>query len=235
MAGTSGGCKMITLRNIKCAIFDVDGTLVDSMEAWDGCYEKYMIMRGLTPDPAHIEILRTISVDDAGIYLKEKYSLPDNAKDITAGFNKIITDFYMTEAEMKPYMLEILNAFDEKGVKLAVATASSEDIIIPLLTRLGIVDRFEKILTVRSIGIPKSRPEFFTHCISELDIDPENAVMFEDMPFASLSAKQAGLFAIGVNDRQTDKLKTELIQNTDLYLSTAEDYAKFIDEIRSSL
>lgn len=219
-------------NNVKYVIFDVDGTIVDSMEAWDGCYGKYMQLRGLTPDPSHITIMKTMSVDDSGKYLKKEFALPDDAKDITAGFNSIILQFYTTEAEIKPHMLDVMNALGEKGIKLAVATASSEDIITPLLTKLGIVDRFDKILTVRGIGIPKSNPEFFTRCASLLNIKPENAVMIEDMPHASLSAKKAGLFTIGVRDRQSEKDEAELKSIVDLYLSSDEDYEMFINVIR---
>lgn len=222
---------MIDLKEIKYVIFDVDGTIADSMGAWDDCYRKYMEIRGLPANLSHRARLRLMSVDDGGRFLKEQYSLPEDAKDITAAFNKIILDFYTSEAQMKPHILDMMNAFSEKGIKLAVATASSEDIILPLLTHLGIVDRFENILTVRNIGLPKSDPEFFTRCISVLGIKPENAVMVEDMPHATVSAKKAGLKTIGVKDRQKPDEEKELIKEADLYLCTDEDYEKFINHI----
>lgn len=215
----------------KGVIFDVDGTLVDSMAVWGTCYATYMKRRGLDPDPDHISVMKTMSVDDSGAYLKEVFGLPESAREVTNGFNAIILDFYMNDAEMKPHMLNMLDALKSKNIPMMVATASSEDIIEPLLGRLGIRHYFKEIVTCRKMGMRKNNPDFFTRCAEIFGIDVNETVVVEDMPHAAKSAKSVGMSIVGVYDEPSKKYEYELRSISDVFLKTDEEYEDFIKTI----
>ena len=156
---------------IKGAIFDVDGTLVDSMDMWNHCGVNYLKSRGITPEPGLSEKLATFPINVTGEYLREHYHIDRSAAEITKDLNDIALDFYMNRAERKPYVTELLDALSEAGVLMITATASDSGVVRRLLRRLGLEKYFSGIYSCEELGWDKMHPECYLKCLTILDTE----------------------------------------------------------------
>ncbi len=126
---------------------------------------------------------------------------------------------------------DILDAFRVKNILMAVATASSEDTILPLLSRSGIREYFSHVMSCREIGLPKTDPQFFIKCAEIFGERPEDIAMTEDMPHAALNAKKASLAVIGVYDEPSKEREAAIRASSDIFLKTDEEHRRFIGSI----
>lgn len=215
---------------IKGAIFDVDGTLVDSMDMWNQCGVNYLKSRGITPEPGLSAKLATFPINVTGEYLREHYHIDLPAAEITKNLNDMALDFYMTRAEKKPYITELLDALSEAGVRMITATASDSEVIRRLLGRLGLEKYFSGIYSCEQIGWDKMHPECYLKCQAMLDTGKDETWVFEDMLHAAHSAHLAGLRVSGMYDRPSAANEEIMRSFCDRYLKTEEDFRKFIKE-----
>lgn len=215
---------------IKGAIFDVDGTLVDSMDMWNHCGVNYLRSRGITPEPGLSEKLATFPINVTGEYLREHYHIDRSAAEITKDLNDIALDFYMNRAERKPYVTELLDALSEAGVLMITATASDSGVVRRLLRRLGLEKYFSGIYSCEELGWDKMHPECYLKCLTILDTEKETTWVFEDMLHAAHSAHLAGLRVGGMYDRPSAANEEIMRSFCDRYLKTEEDFRRFIEE-----
>ena len=109
---------------IKGAIFDIDGTLIDSMEMWEHAAERYLAGMGIEAEPHLQKKLYTFTITESAEYLKKNYSLSKTILEIIDGINETIGAFYRNEAEPKPGIIEFLSALQERKIPMTVATAT---------------------------------------------------------------------------------------------------------------
>ena len=117
---------MRDIRSIKAAVFDLDGTLLDSTAAWEGLGERYLAGRGITPEPGLDEKLRCMTLPDGSAYLKSAYSLPEPPDEILRDILRGIEEFYLAECPLKPGAQELLGLLSRRGVGISAATAGDE-------------------------------------------------------------------------------------------------------------
>ena len=112
-------------------------------------------------------------------------------------------DAYTHHVPLKKMALPLLNRMKEKGYRLAVASASSRELVMPCLKRNGILDFFDRIITVSEDGYGKNEPAFWTEAAGLLETEPKDCLLFDDAAAALLAAGKAGMTTVGVFDRQT--------------------------------
>lgn len=215
---------------IKGAIFDVDGTLIDSMDMWNKCGVSYLESRGITPEPGLSAKLATFPINVTGEYLREHYHIDLPAAEITRNLNDIALDFYMNRAEKKPYVTELLNALRAAGIPMITATASDSAVVRKVLRRLGLEKYFSGIYSCEEIGWDKMHPECYLKCQTILGTDKETTWVFEDMLHAAHSAHRAGLRVAGMYDRPSAGNEEIMRSFCDRFLKTEEDFKRFIEE-----
>lgn len=213
---------------ITGAIFDMDGTLLDSMDAWYAVPSDYMRAMGMSP-PADLNaaVLR-MSLEEAADYMRA-LGVPGSADDIRIGMNALMDDFYKEKVAPKPGVIEMLRAFENRGVKMCVATASDREHVEAGLARAGIIGYIRRIFTCTEMSTTKHSPTIFHAAREYMGTDMASTWVFEDARHAAHTAKKAGYRVCGVFD-SSEPDQQGLMSSADLYLKTFEGAEKILLE-----
>ena len=192
---------------IRGAIFDMDGTLLDSMSAWDQLGPDYLLRKGIQP-PAHLrEILQPLDMQQMAACFQETFGVTDSAQTIIDEVNQMITEFYEQTAPLKPGVKEFLLRLKAEGVKMCVATATDRPLVEAALNHCGVLDLFEFLITCTEAGSGKEQPDIFLKALEQLGTPMEETLVFEDAPHAIQTAARAGFRVIGVRDPVSQSVK----------------------------
>ena len=175
--------------NIKCAIFDFDGTLFDSMFIWDEIGERYLRSLGKEPNPSMREAVRTLSLYQAACYLRREYDLPLSTEGIMKGINQMIEHFYLSEILPKPGVCEFLEHMKKAGISMCIATASERYQIEAALKRCGMSQYFDAIFTCSEIGHGKEEPFIFRQAMEVCGAERNTTVVFRSAPQTSIACQ----------------------------------------------
>lgn len=216
---------------IKGAIFDVDGTLLDSMEIWEEVGVRYLKKQGMEPQPGLSKLLFPMTVEEAACYMKETYHLRQSTDQIIEGILDTVRDFYYYEAPLKPGVQEFLEKMKQSEIPMVIATSSEKDHIEAAFQRLGIAHYFGRIFTCSEVGVGKSQPLVYQKAAEYLGTKPGETCVFEDVLHAIQTAKKAGFYTVAVYDRFSGEDQEEIKKTADLYyvdLLRTEDFWKEI-------
>ena len=214
---------------IKCAIFDFDGTLFDSMFIWESVGEIYLRSLGKEPKPSLREDVRALSLYQSACYFRKEYDLPLSEEQIMSGINKTIEHFYINEVMPKPYVTEFLDEMKQKGIPMCIATASDRYQIEAALSRCGMSHYFDAIFTCSEVGCGKDEPVIFRKAMEYFNSDRSSSIIFEDALHAIKTAKNDGFTVVSVFDN-SEKRQDEVRDISDCYIRDfehTEDFWKF--------
>ena len=206
--------------NLRGAIFDMDGTLLDSMRIWKTVADDYLIAQGVTPKPGLRDKVKTMSLEKAAEYMREEYALTQSPQEIADGVNGMIADFYENTAQPKKGAPELLSALSERGVKIALATATDRHLAEAALKRAGILRYFSAVCTCGEVGFGKKRPDVFLAALEKLGTKMEETYVVEDALFAMETAKRAGFSIAAVYDESAKDCVSEIKELADIYAET---------------
>lgn len=207
---------------IHGAVFDVDGTILDSMQIWEHAGEWYLEKQGKRPEEGLSDKLFHMSLEKAAEYIKEAYGIEAPAEEIVSEVLDITTAFYHEEVQLKEGIREILEEFRRQGIPMAIATAGDKELDEAAFSRLGILDYFKKIFTCTEVGAGKTQPDIFLQAAAYMGTAPEETVVFEDVLHAAQTAKKAGFYVAGVYDGTSRKDAGEMRRVCDIYLGGDE-------------
>ncbi len=202
---------------IKGAIFDADGTLLDSMPIWMCIGSRWLESKGIRPEPDLGGKLFALTMKEAGVYLKENYGIPMEVPEIVAEINDMIEEIYLNETPLKPGVLEMLDWLKSQGIGMAVATATDLELIEGALRRLGVLPYFQEIFTCSQIGAGKDKPDIYLKAAERLGTAPEDTWVFEDALHGLLTARRAGFRTVGVYDAASEEWQERLRKHADFY------------------
>ena len=214
---------------IKCAIFDFDGTLFDSMFIWESVGEIYLRSLGKEPKPSLREDVRALSLYQSACYFRKEYDLPLSEEQIMSGINKTIEHFYINEVMPKPHVTEFLDEMKQKGIPMCIATASDRYQIEAALSRCGMSHYFDAIFTCSEVGYGKDEPVIFRKAMEYFNSDRSSSIIFEDALHAIKTAKNDGFTVVSVFD-DSEKRQDEVRAISDCYIRDfehTEDFWKF--------
>ena len=211
---------------IKCAIFDFDGTLFDSMFIWENAGEIYL--RSLEKDakPSMREELRTLSLYQSACYFKREYGLPFTESEIMDGINRTIEHFYIYEVLPKFGVVRFLEQMKDAEIPMCIATASDRYQIEAALSRCKMEHYFEAIFTCSEVGFGKDQPVIFQKAMEHFEADRSSVVVFEDAFHAIQTAKTDGFSVVAVFDN-SEKRQTEISSLADCYIADFEHTDEF--------
>lgn len=215
---------------LKCAIFDFDGTLFDSMYIWDMVGEVYLRSLGKEPKSSMREDIRALSLYQSSCYFKEEYAIDLSVEEIMTGINKTVKNFYLYEVQPKAGVVAFLNRMKRHGIATCIATASEHYQIEAALQRCQMEHLFDTILTCTEIGHGKDEPVIFQKAMEYFDADRNNTIIFEDALHAVKTAKKDGFKVAAVFDN-SEKRQTEIQQLCDCYITEfehAEEFWQFV-------
>ena len=192
------------------AIFDMDGTLVDSMGRWDDVLVEYLQDRGVSPVPDELlQQTASMTMMETLTLVIRRFGLDDTPEMAQKALQDIMEGHYRQDIELKPGVAELLAALDRRGVRMCVVSATPEPLIELCLTRLGVRKYFQFVLSCDSVGAGKDRPDIYYTAAERLGAAPEDAAVFEDSLSAVQTAKGAGFYVVGVWDEaETSRWET---------------------------
>lgn len=206
-------------ENIKGVIFDMDGTLVDSMWVWRKIDEEFILKQGIKLQPEQLmDKIAHLSFNETAEFFKREFNLDESVDDIKNGWNTQAKFEYTNNVMLKDYAYELLEAFKLKGIKMAIATSSSSEILAETLRSKGIDSFFDVIVTTDMAGKTKIEPDVYLLAASMMNIAPENIAVFEDIPAAMIGAKKAGMTVFGVYDKFSAEKKNEILDICHMYI-----------------
>lgn len=211
---------------ITGAIFDVDGTLLDSMSIWDTVGEDYLRSIGYQPREDLNEVFKDMSLAQAARYYQTEYGVTLSVEEITAGVNAMLEDFYRHKAALKPGAGEFVRELSRRGVRLCVATATDRYLVEAALERCGVLSCFERIFTCGEAGHGKDEPDIFEAALRFLGTERSETVVFEDALYAARTARAGGFPVAAVYDGH-ERGREALKALADLYLTSFSELDLF--------
>ena len=209
---------------IKGAIFDFDGTLVDSMFIWDTFGEDYLRTLGKEPKENLTETFKTFTLEQSAEYYRAHYGVTLSVGEIVDGVNEMVAEIYRTKVTLKSGVLEFLRDLQSKGVKMCVATVTDRPIVDDVLCNLGIRDFFVEIFTCAEVGYNKETPHIYRAALKALGTKKEETVVFEDALHALMTAKNDGFLVAAVYDKHEAR-QIRMRAVADFYISDYERFA----------
>ncbi len=202
---------------VKGAIFDLDGTLIDSMFIWDTFAEDYLKSLGIEPKENLAEIFKNFTVEQAAEYYRNHYNIELSVEEIADGINNMVAEIYRTKVVLKSGVIDFLKRLQNSGVKMCVATVTDRDIAEAVLKRLNVREYFLEIFTCSEVGYNKETPEIYRQALKHLETEKTETVVFEDVLHALKTAKDDGFKVAAVYDAHESK-QEEIKEISDYYI-----------------
>ena len=199
------------LQDIRAVIFDLDGSLVDSMWMWRAIDIEYLGRFGI-PLPEDLQsCIEGMSFSETAVYFKEHFRIPDSIDRIKEDWNRMAWDKYANEVPLKPGIPEFLERCREEGIKLGIATSNSRQLVENIAKVHNLRDYFSCIMTGCDVAHGKPSPDIYLAVAEALDCPPSQCLVFEDIIPGIQAGKAAGMRvcavedAYSVNDRERKK------------------------------
>ncbi len=209
------------LQDIDAVIFDMDGSLVDSMWMWRAIDIEYLGRFGI-PLPEDLQSgIEGMSFGETALYFKEHFSIPDSVETIMETWNHMAWDKYMYEVPMKQGIPEFLEGCREQGILLGIATSNSRKLVENVAAVHNLREYFTSIITGSEVERGKPAPDIYLAVAKQLKVAPERCLVFEDIVAGILAGKNAGMRVCAVEDNYSRHDRERKIQLADYYI---EDY-----------
>ena len=197
---------------ISGAIFDMDGTLVDSLMVWDVLWDRFGERYGVKnfrPEYSVNKAVRTLTLKDAMELVHKTYSMGKDGGELLDVANRMIVDFYENDVKLKKGAKEFLDHCKENGVRMCIATATAPDLVSLAMKSCGLDKYIEKVFSCSDFGKGKDQPDVFLAAMEYLGTDLETTWVFEDSYVALSTANKVGFKTVGIYDQynfDTEKL-----------------------------
>ena len=185
---------------IDAVIFDMDGTLLDSLPAWDHAAARYLQTRGIKLPEEIDQHIQHLSLTEGARYIKEQLHLPDSPEDLLANTLALVRRHYLTDILPKPGAAEVLQKLHAQGIKVCVATASDTALAQAAFERLHLMQYIDFIIACDEVGQGKHSPLIYETALSRLGTSKSRTLVVEDALYAIITAQKAGFPTAGVGE-----------------------------------
>ncbi|WIF95169.1 HAD family hydrolase [Caminicella sporogenes] len=213
------------LDSIKAVIFDLDGTIIDSMWIWEKLDREFLQKRGIDVPKDLNKDIEGMSFTETVVYFKNRFKLNEDVEDIKSEFIRMAYDYYKNKIELKEGVREFIEFLKAKNIKLGIGTSNLKELVVEVLKRHDIIDYFDTIRTSCEVKRGKPFPDIFLKVAQDLKVEPKDCLVFEDTYAGVLAAKRAGMKVIAVSDELSLPNKEEICQIADKYVENYLDIA----------
>lgn len=210
-------------KQIQGAIFDMDGTLLDSMHVWRTLANRFLETKGIEGEPGLTDKIWTMTMSEAATYLKTEYGISGEPDQIVKEIYLLIEKFYRYEVEERQGVRRVLEELWQAGIPMCVASATDTYLVEYALERTGLRKYFQRIFCCREVGEGKESDRIYRVARESLGTPVEETWVFEDALHAARTAKNAGFPVVGIRD-MSEPGQEELRRVADIYL---EEYAQW--------
>lgn len=208
------------LEQIEAVIFDLDGTVVDSMWMWKDIDIEYLGRYGVSlPDNLQQEIAG-MSFSETAVYFKKTFGIPESLEEIKAAWNEMAYYKYTHEVPLKPGVLDFLKRLKTQGIRTGIATSNSRELAWAVVDTLHLTEYLDEIHTSCEVAKGKPAPDIYLLVAESLGVKPEHCLVFEDIPEGILAGKSAGMKTCAVEDDFSMDLMEEKKKLADYYIRT---------------
>lgn len=213
-------------QNIEAVIFDLDGTLIDSMGIWHQIDIDYLASYDFSlPEDLHQNI-EGMSFTETAQYFKERFQIPDDVEVIKDRWHDMAREHYAHHIQLKKGALQVLDYLDKKGMALGIGTSNYSELVDLVLENHQIKHRFQSIRTSCEVERGKPYPDIYLLVAKDLNVNPERCLVFEDIPNGILAAKRAEMKTCAVFDEASKHVQNQLMEMSDYYI---QDYGQILN------
>ena len=216
----------LRLTDFDAVIFDLDGTLVDSMWMWTDIDIEYLDRFGIGFEKQIQREIEGLSVYETAIHFKNKFGISDPIEVMMQDWLEMSVERYRNEVRLKSYVSGFLTLVSEHGIPMGIASSNSRQALTACLEANSVADRFGVIVTSDEVKKGKPNPDVYLEAARRLGVDPKRCIAFEDIPAGIAAAKAAGMFVVGVYDKYSEDLTEQKKAMADLYI---EDFGEMIE------
>lgn len=213
------------LKNIEGAVFDLDGTLLDSSWVWEKVDEKFLGDRGFQVPDDYVDEISPLGAERAAVYTIERFGLNEDKDDIVREWIEMAKKEYATEVVCKPYAKEFLEELHKLNIKMAVATSSDRELFMKTLEREGILKYFQKIVTVDEVERGKGYPDIYEEAARRIKVNQHKCLVFENI-LAGVTGASLGEFNVVAVFDEKSKHNWEKIKSISKY--SINDYKELL-------
>lgn len=220
------------LENKKAVIFDLDGTLVDSMWVWEKVDNVFMEKYNLTPPKGYQHEIEGMSYSETAQYFLDTFpTLTMTCEELQDEWTEMTRELYKNEVFLKEGAFEFLETMRRDGIVLGIATSNSRELVTTVLKSLRIYHYFASIRTACEVGVGKPQPDIYLKVAEDIGIRPQNCLVFEDVPRGIEAGKKAGMTVCAVDDEFSRHLDSEKKLLADYFIHDYSDIKNHCFEI----
>jgi len=212
------------MNKYKAVIFDLDGTLVDSMWIWEQIDIDFLEARGHSLPEDLQKDIEGCSFSETAVYFKERFKLEEDVETIKSIWIDMTAPYYQGEIKLKKGVLNFLRDLRSRGIKMAVATSNSRILAESVLSENQILDYFEAIVTSCDVNRGKPEPDVFLEAARQIQVSPEDCLVFEDTHAGVLGGKAAGMRVVAIYDALSAPYQDKIKEDADHYLTCYTDW-----------
>lgn len=212
------------MLDFQAALFDMDGTVLDSMRVWADVDRKFFEVRNMPVPENYAKEISGLSFRQTAVYTKEKFGLSESVDEILAEWDSMCRWEYAENVPLKENAREYLIKLKTEGKKLGVATALPKHLYKPALERNGVYHLFDAFATTDETDGRKASGKIYLLCAERLGVAPEDCCVFEDIQDGITGAKAAGMKAVLVSDEAAKHSREESLKIADAHLDAYGDW-----------
>ncbi len=195
--------------DVKAVIFDMDGTLLDSMSVWHDIDVEFLSSRHLPMRPDLQKQIEGISMVQVAQWFKKEFDLPEDIPEIMDIWNRMAEEAYRTKIPLKEGAEDFIEALDQAGIRMAIATSNSGVLVRAAVEQHAVLSKIHAFATSDEVTVGKPAPDVYLYAAKELGVSPEHCLVMEDLPAGIASAKNAGMRVCAVEDSYSAGIRAQ--------------------------